>query len=111
MKLTHEFFTRLVLETIYLQPTDPDVTEDELFEAYEDAYTNDPFIRVRENLPNLKHVVGTNYCDLSVRPTHPGGRPTIIVFSVIDNMIKGASGQALQNMNVVFDLDETTGLV
>jgi Semialdehyde dehydrogenase, dimerisation domain len=61
MKLTHEFFTRLVLETIYLQPTDPDVTEDELFEAYEDAYTNAPFIRIRKNLPNLKHVVGTNY--------------------------------------------------
>ncbi len=102
---------RGILETIYLEPTDPDVTEDELFEAYEDAYANEPFVRVREGLPNLKHVVGTNFCDLSVRLTKQGDRPTIVVFSTIDNMIKGASGQAIQNMNAVFDLDETTGLV
>ena len=102
---------RGILETIYLQPTDPDVTEDELFEAYEDTYADEPFVRVRESLPNLKHVVGTNFCDISVRLTKQAGQPTIVVFSTIDNMIKGASGQAIQNMNAVFDLDETTGLV
>jgi N-acetyl-gamma-glutamyl-phosphate reductase len=102
---------RGILETIYLEPMDPDVTEDELFEAYADAYADEPFVRVREGLPNIKHVVGTNYCDISVRLTHQGGQPTVVVFSVIDNMIKGASGQAVQNMNAVFNLDETMGLV
>ncbi len=102
---------RGILETIYLEPMDPDVTEDELFEAYEDAYADEPFVRVRESLPNVKHVVGTNYCDVTVRLTRQGGRPTVVVFSVIDNMIKGASGQAVQNMNAVFGLDEVTGLV
>jgi N-acetyl-gamma-glutamyl-phosphate reductase len=102
---------RGILETIYLEPMDPDVTEDELFEAYETAYADEPFIRVREDLPNLKHVVATNYCDITVRLTRQGDRPTVVVFCTIDNMIKGASGQAVQNMNAVFDLDETAGLV
>ncbi len=102
---------RGILETIYLQPADPDVTEDELFEAYEDTYADEPFVRVREGLPNVKHVAGTNFCDISVRLTKQAGLPTIVVFSTLDNMIKGASGQAVQNMNAVFDLDEVTGLV
>jgi len=102
---------RGILETIYLQPTDPDVTEDELFEAYEDTYADEPFVRVREGLPNVKHVAGTNFCDISVRLTKQADQPTIVVFSTIDNMIKGASGQAIQNMNAVFDMDEVTGLV
>ena len=100
-----------ILETIYLQPHDPEVTEQELFEAFDDAYADEPFVRVRKDLPNIKHVVDTNFCDISVRLADAGGdQPTIVVFSAIDNMLKGASGQAVQNMNVVFELDETTGL-
>ena len=102
---------RGILETIYLQPADPDVTEDDLFEAFEDAYADEPFVRVREDLPNVKHVAHTNFCDITVRLTKHGDQTTIIVFSAIDNMVKGASGQAVQNMNAVFDLDETTGLL
>lgn len=100
-----------ILETIYCEPVDPDVTEDELFEAFEDAYADEPFVRVRRALPNIKHVIGTNFCDLSVRLAGPAERPTVVVFSVIDNLLKGASGQAIQNMNVVFEIDEDAGLI
>jgi len=104
---------RGIFETIYLQPRDADVTEDELFNAFVDAYADEPFVRVKEDLPNLKHVQGTNYCDISVRLTPAVGDtgPAICVFVAEDNMVKGASGQAIQNMNAVFELDETLGLL
>jgi len=104
---------RGILETIYLQPHDPDVTEEELFDAFADAYTDEPFVRVVDHLPNVKDVRDTNYCDITVRltPGASGGKPTVVVFVAEDNMIKGASGQAIQNMNAVFELDETTGLI
>lgn len=101
-------------ETIYLEPVEDDVTQDELYEAFEDAYGDEPFVRLRlpdEPLPNVKHVAGTNFCDISVRLTQVGDQPMVVVFSAIDNMLKGASGQAIQNMNAVFELDETTGLL
>lgn len=102
---------RGILETIYLTPADPDVTEDELFAAFNDAYADEPFVRVREDLPNIKQVVGSNFCDISVRLTGHGDTKTVVVFAAEDNMIKGASGQAIQNMNAVFELDETAGLL
>ena len=106
---------RGIFETIYLQPHDADVTEDELFNAFVDAYAYEPFVRVKEDLPDVKHVQGTNYCDLSVRLTPAPGTtdagPTVVVFVAEDNMVKGASGQAIQNMNAVFELDETLGLI
>jgi N-acetyl-gamma-glutamyl-phosphate reductase len=102
---------RGILETIYLEPADPDVTEEELFEAFADAYEDEPFVRVRESLPNVKHVAGTNFCDITVRLVRQGDHAQAVVFSAIDNMLKGASGQAVQNMNAVFGLDETTGLM
>jgi len=115
---------RGILETIYLDPNDEDVTQEELFEAFEDAYEGQPFVRVRQDFPNVKYVRDTNFCDISVRlcPPAPGNGATeavagsdvggakIVVFSAIDNMIKGASGQAVQNMNLMFGLDQTTGL-
>jgi len=102
---------RGILETIYLQPADPDVTEDELQAAFDDAYRDEPFVRVRETLPNIKSVVGTNFCDLAVRLAQVGEAKTVVVFAAEDNMIKGASGQAIQNMNAVFEMDETLGLL
>ena len=102
---------RGILETIYLEPADPDVTEEELIDAFIDAYENEPFVRLRDTLPDIKHVVGTNFCDLSVRLTTQGDVKTVVVFAAEDNMIKGASGQAIQNMNAVFELDETAGLL
>lgn len=102
---------RGILETIYLQPSDPDVTEQDLIDAFVDAYANEPFVRLRDTPPNIKHVVGTNFCDLNVRLVTLGDTKTIVVFAAEDNMIKGASGQAIQNMNAVFEMDETLGLL
>jgi N-acetyl-gamma-glutamyl-phosphate reductase len=102
---------RGILETIYLDPATDDLDEGDLIEAYADAYDQEPFIRVRETLPNVKHVVGSNFCDLTVRLVNVGEEQKIVVFSAIDNMIKGASGQAIQNMNAVFELDERLGLM
>ncbi|MCE9590609.1 MAG: N-acetyl-gamma-glutamyl-phosphate reductase [Planctomycetes bacterium] len=101
---------RGILATIYLEPASGDVTQDDLLEAYRDAYRDDPFIRLRKDPPNVKHVRDTNFCDLCVRLI-PGPTPRVVVFSAIDNMIKGASGQAIQNMNLVFEQEETAGLL
>jgi len=102
---------RGILETIYLEPADPDVTEQELLAAFDDAYADEPFVRVREDLPGIKDVVGTNFCDIAVRLTEHGDEKTVVVFVAEDNMMKGASGQAIQNMNAVFELPETAGLL
>lgn len=100
-----------ILETIVLDPADGDVSQADLYEAFADAYGAEPFVRVRtpeDVLPNVKHVAGTNFVDVSVRLTDDG---KVVVFVAEDNMIKGASGQAVQNMNAVFELDETVGLI
>jgi N-acetyl-gamma-glutamyl-phosphate reductase len=101
---------RGILETIYLDPFDDDVTESDLFEAFVDAYDGKPFVRIRKGYPNVKHVRDSNYCDITVRLAGPPTARKVVVFSVIDNMIKGASGQAVQNMNLMFGVDETAGL-
>ena len=103
-----------ILATVTLRPLDNDVTEADLFEALDDAYGQEPFIRVRpvdDVLPNVKFVVGTNYVDLSVRLVEGEAGRQVVVFAAEDNMMKGASGQAVQNMNAVFEIDETTGLL
>ncbi len=100
-----------ILQTIYVDPADPGVTEEDLFEAFEVAYGNERFVRVRNDLPNIKHVVATNFCDVTVRLVGPPQSRKIVVFSALDNMIKGASGQAIQNMNIMFGLAETDGLL
>jgi N-acetyl-gamma-glutamylphosphate reductase len=65
-----------------------------------------PFIRLVEGSPDINWVKTTNFCDISV---HSNGKQ-IVVFSAIDNLVKGAAGQAVQNMNLMFGLDETCGL-
>jgi N-acetyl-gamma-glutamyl-phosphate reductase len=103
-----------ILETIYLDPVDDDVTEDDLFAAYRDAYADEPFVRIREAvepLPNTKHVAGTNFVDVTVRLVEQDSGPVVVAFAAEDNLIKGASGQAIQNMNAVFELDERLGLL
>lgn len=102
---------RGILETIYLEPQDADVTQEDLLEAFEDAYSEEAFVRVVPEYPNVKNVRDTNFCDLTVRLVEQNGLSRIVVFSAIDNMIKGASGQAVQNMNAMFGLDETLGLL
>ncbi len=101
-----------ILETIYLEPADDDVTDEDLLEAYQDAYAAEPFVRVVAHLPNVKHVRNTNFCDVTARLIrHPDRPAKIVAFSAIDNMVKGAAGQAIQNMNLMLGLNETTGLL
>ncbi|MBI4484451.1 MAG: N-acetyl-gamma-glutamyl-phosphate reductase [Acidobacteria bacterium] len=99
---------RGILSTIYVR-VPPGTTEEALADVYQRAYGAAPFIRlVGPALPEIKHVAHTNFCDIGWR-VDPSGRAILV--SVIDNLLKGASGQAVQNMNVMLGLDETTGLL
>jgi N-acetyl-gamma-glutamyl-phosphate reductase len=98
---------RGILSTLYVT-LDEDADERALRGLYEEAYAGEPFVDVLPagELASLAHVNGTNRCVISLTPV---GR-TLILASAIDNLIKGAAGQAVQNMNVVFDGPETMGL-
>lgn len=83
----------------------------DLQKLYEDTYANEPFVDVMPagSLPETRFVKGANNCRLAVY--RPQGGDTVVVLSVIDNLVKGAAGQAVQNMNLMFDLPETMGLM
>ncbi len=99
---------RGILATIYVRVA-PGTSDEALTAIYERAYKNEPFVRlVGAALPEIKHVAHTNFCDIGWR-VDPSGR--VILVSVLDNLLKGASGQAVQNMNVMLGLDEPTGLL
>jgi N-acetyl-gamma-glutamyl-phosphate reductase len=98
---------RGILTTIYARPTRK-MDEIILKELYSTFYANAPFVRLRKQEPAIKDVRGTNFCDLHV--TYDKRTHMVIIISVIDNLIKGAAGQAVQNMNIMFGLEETTGL-
>ena len=99
---------RGILSTIYVRVA-PGTTEDAVAGVFEAAYAGETFVRlVGAALPEIKHVAHTNFCDIGWR-VDPSGR--VILVSVIDNLLKGASGQAVQNMNVMLGLDERTGLL
>jgi len=97
--------TRGILSTIYVHPAE-NQTSDGIARFLADFYRNSPFVRCTDQLPQTANVSGTNFCDLAVRQV--GNRVAII--SVIDNLVKGASGAAVQNMNVAFGLPETVAL-
>ena len=97
---------RGMLCSIYANPVGK-VTAEKLTAVLAEAYADAPFVRVRRDvLPATKHVSGTNFCDVAAR----AAKGKVILFSALDNLIKGASGQAIQNMNLMFGLDETAGL-
>ncbi len=100
---------RGILSTIYAK-LEKDVTVDDAVALYREFYREEPFVRVCRagQFPNLSSVVGSNFCDIGVAVDKRTGR--LIVVSVIDNLIKGASGQAIQNMNLMCGLPEGTGL-
>jgi len=99
---------RGILATIYVRVA-PGTTDEALADVFERAYRGATFVRlVGSSLPEIKHVAHTNFCDLGWR-VDPSGRAILV--SVIDNLLKGASGQAVQNMNVMIGLDERTGLL
>jgi N-acetyl-gamma-glutamyl-phosphate reductase len=101
---------RGILSTIYIR-FNRMVNSAEIGAEYERRYANRPFVRILggSRLPELQSVNFSNFCDIGWRLT-AGGRRAVI-FSAIDNLGKGAAGQALQNFNIMHELDETTGLI
>ena len=99
-------FDRGILSTVYCRPKGK-ISNEQLILLYNDFYTSEQFVRICDNAPAVKDVAGTNYCH--VFPTFVKGK--IVSFSAIDNLVKGASGQAVQNMNIIFGLEETMGLI
>jgi N-acetyl-gamma-glutamyl-phosphate reductase len=77
---------------------------------WKDHFAGEPFVEVREELPALRDVVGRNAARISVRRVAGVRTPTLLVFAAIDNLVKGAAGQALQNANIALGLEETQGL-
>ena len=77
-----------------------------LKKLYFEYYKNDPFTIISNNEVHLKQVINTNKCLIHLKKE----KNKLLVTSIIDNLVKGASGQAIQNMNLMFGLDETTGL-
>jgi len=99
---------RGILSTIYVRVA-PGTTELALADVYARAYAGATFVRLTGSaLPEIKHVAHTNFCDIGWR-VDPSGRAILV--SVIDNLVKGASGQAVQNMNVMLGVDERTALL
>ncbi|MBV6519983.1 MAG: N-acetyl-gamma-glutamyl-phosphate reductase [Gemmatimonadaceae bacterium] len=83
----------------------------DLLAVWQQRYAGEPFVEVREQLPALRDVIRRNVVRITARPVAHVRRPTVIVFSAIDNLVKGAAGQAIQNANVAFGIPETTGLL
>ena len=97
---------RGILCTMYPQLKQQRSVED-LLAMYRKFYENQPFVRVVDDIPATKNVSNTNFCDIAVRYN----RDQLVVFSAIDNLINGASGVAVQNMNLLLGLDQRTGML
>jgi N-acetyl-gamma-glutamyl-phosphate reductase len=97
---------RGILSTCYATPTG-EFNEPSLLRILEEFYADEPFVRTSKSLPATKHVSNTNFCDITIRSV----RGRIITVSAIDNLIKGASGAAVQNFNLMHGFEETTALL
>ena len=101
---------RGILSTIYLRLKDAGSIK-HLQDAFDSFYTNSPLVRVRRSpaLPQIQHVVRTSFCDLGFQLAPDGKR--LVVVSCLDNLLKGAASQAVQNMNLMARFAETAGLL
>lgn len=97
---------RGILATIYATPN-RSVTEDDLLAMYRDFYADKPFMRIVNHIPATKDSANTNFCDITLRVV----RGKILVLACLDNLIKGASGVAVQNFNLMYGYPETLGLL
>ena len=97
---------RGILTTAYARPTHP-ISQAELIDGLREFYRNEPFVQVVDHLPATKDVAMTNNCHITARVV--GGR--VMTIAVIDNLIKGASGSAVQNFNLMFGYDESLALL
>jgi N-acetyl-gamma-glutamyl-phosphate reductase len=95
---------RGILSTIYAQPMNGSSAK-QVLECWREFYKDAPFIRVVDHLPATKFTSGTNYCDMTARDVEG----TLVLISAIDNLMKGASGAAVQNLNQVMGWDATLG--
>jgi len=100
---------RGILETIYVQAKDKKLKSAGVIKLYKDFYKDKPFVRIKKEgeFPRIKDVSGTNFCDIGIKV----GRENLIIISAIDNLVKGASGQAVQNMNLMCGFKEIEGLL
>lgn len=98
---------RGILTTIYIKKKEG--TKEGLLNLYKKFYKKEPFVRIREegDFPRLKDVVNTNFCDIGIKET----ADSAIIIAAIDNLLKGASGQAVQNMNIMYNFPEYTALI
>jgi len=100
---------RGILETIYAT-LKPGTTGAQVAGALQNAYAEAPFVRLTgAELPEIKHVAYSNFCDIGWKVDEANGR--LVMIAVLDNLVKGAAGQAVQNLNIVLGLDERTGLL
>jgi N-acetyl-gamma-glutamyl-phosphate reductase len=101
---------RGILESIYFRTAQP-MTAAEIIAIYEKEYGNEPFVRLYEagHVPDIRSIARTNFCDIGVIADPHTGR--CVVISAIDNLGKGAAGQAIQNLNLALGYDETAGLL
>lgn len=101
--------SRGIMATMYVKPK-TETSIDKLVDLYHDAYQDHAFVRIRPKgtFPSTKEVFGSNYCDIGLAYDERTNR--IMIVSVIDNLVKGAAGQAIQNLNIMMGLDEKTGL-
>ena len=99
---------RGILSTLYVTLSKKMKTE-EVLDLFLDVYRGEPFVRIypKGKLPNTRDVRGSNYCDIGVVI---GGDGRMVIVTAIDNLVKGASGQAIQNMNIMLGFPETMGL-
>jgi len=105
--------TRGILTTCYATLSSGKATADKkgegkLRQLYLDFYKDEPFVRIADSPPHTKHTWGNNLCLIYPLIDHRTGR--LIVISCLDNLVKGAAGQAIQNMNLMLGLPEETGL-
>ena len=100
---------RGILTTLYVRPAQK-VKAEEVLNTLRESYRDEPFVRILPmgKLPNTKDVRGSNYCDIGLNVDGSGNR--LVIVSAIDNLVKGASGQAIQNMNIMLGYPETLGL-
>ncbi|MFQ7525427.1 MAG: N-acetyl-gamma-glutamyl-phosphate reductase, partial [Streptococcus salivarius] len=99
---------RGIMATVYCK-LKKDVTVADVASAFTKAYDDKPFVRVQDNLPELHNVIGSNFTDIGF--VYNEKTNVLTVISVIDNLIKGAAGQAVQNLNLMQGWDETEGLL
>ena len=99
---------RGILTTVYATPTDPKPDPNSFQDALDATYEKERFVRVVDRAPDVKSVRGSNFCDLHATYDKRTGR--VVILSVIDNLVKSAAGQAVQNMNVMFGQLEHRGL-